>query len=350
MPLLRGVLALAWLSIVVLFAMPAKAFVPPAITGHVTDTAHKLGEAERLALDKKLEDYRRCSTNEVAVLIAESLQGGNIEDAAHATFNTWKVGTADADNGVLLVIAPVERQIRIETGKGVGGQLTDLESFHIIRDTIKPQLKADRTFAAVDEGTTAIGAALGGCAMAPADVGALGPTTPKRAAPPAPLPPPPRDAAKAKEPASEVFPMLAVVVGFVVVIGVIFYGAFRDLTLMVAFPFAFVGSTFLTMIAGAVTNSATVGAVTAIVSFLGIGLPLWWWARKRNGGPRRPARGAGGSWGGGSGGESTSSWGSASSSSSSSYGSSSSSGGGYGGSGYTGGGGSSGGGGASDSY
>lgn len=346
MPSLRHTLLIVALLLgSLLAARHAEAFVPPAITGHVTDTAHALSESERLALDKKLEDYRLCSTNEVAVLITDSLQGGNVEDAAYTTFNTWKVGKAGADNGVLLVIAPTERQIRIETGKGVGGQLTDVESFHIIRDAIKPELKANHTFSAVDQGTNAIGSALGGCTMAPADQTVS--TTTQRPKPAAPLPSPSSTTTKHEEPSSGLFPLLAVVFGFATVIGVILYGALRDLTVMMAFPFAFVGATIITMIVGMATGSGELGFVTSVVSFFGIGIPLWRLARKRNGGPRAPQ------WADGSSGSSSSSWTrSTSSSATTSYtsSSSSSSSGGYGGSGYSGGGGSSGGGGASDSY
>jgi len=57
-----------------------------------------------------------------------SLGGEPIEDIAYTTFNTWKIGQHGADNGVLLVLAPGDRRVRIETGKGVGGALTDLQA------------------------------------------------------------------------------------------------------------------------------------------------------------------------------------------------------------------------------
>ena len=167
---------------VLLFGRSAAAmFVPPPITGHVTDTAGKLTRDERLALDKKLEDYRLCSLHEVAVLVTGSLEGEPVDDVAYKTFRAWKIGRKKEDDGVLLVIAPTERKLRIETGKGVGGVFTDVESARILADKVKPHLKDDATFTAIDEGTTAIGAALGGCAMSAADAGAIAAT---RASPP----------------------------------------------------------------------------------------------------------------------------------------------------------------------
>jgi uncharacterized protein len=136
-------------------------FVAPPIEGHVTDTAGVLKQEERAELEFRLTEYYSRSGVEIAAFVAGSLQGQSIEDAAYTTFNTWRVGRAGLDNGVLLVIAPNERRIRIETGKGVGGQLTDLQASDIIEHRIAPQLRAGRYRDAIADGTDAIAAALG---------------------------------------------------------------------------------------------------------------------------------------------------------------------------------------------
>ena len=79
-----------------------------------------------------------------------------VADVAYETFNTWHVGSKQGDDGVLLVIAPAEHMTRIETGKGVGGALTDLDSSHINREIINPRLKAGDYYGAIDQGTDAI--------------------------------------------------------------------------------------------------------------------------------------------------------------------------------------------------
>jgi uncharacterized protein len=139
-------------------APSALAYTPPTMTAHVTDTAHKLTEIERLAIDKKLEDYRLRTTNEIAVFIPASLDGESIEDVGIATGRAWKLGVKGQDNGVLLIIAPVERKARIEVGKGVEGALTDLQSNDIIRGKIRPNLTPGHESynAAVDSATDAI--------------------------------------------------------------------------------------------------------------------------------------------------------------------------------------------------
>src|SRR6185436_945485 len=92
--------------------------------------------------------------------VVGSLEGETIDDIAYKTFNAWGVGQKGKDNGVLLVIAPNERKVRIETGLGVGGALTDLQSNDIIRQVIAPKLKDNRFFEAIDQGTNAIAEAL----------------------------------------------------------------------------------------------------------------------------------------------------------------------------------------------
>ncbi|HRG96838.1 MAG TPA: TPM domain-containing protein [Polyangiaceae bacterium] len=370
--LLRPPALVAFVAFValLLFGRPAAAaFVPPPITGHVTDTAGKLTRDERLALDKKLEDYRVCSLHEVAVLVTGSLDGETIEDVAYKTFRAWKVGRKKEDDGVLLVLAPTERKLRIETGKGVGGALTDVQSARILADHVKPHLKVDATFAAIDEGTTAIGAALGGCAMSAADAGAIAATrvapaspTPRVGGPSdpaAPYSPPPPSAAKEDSGASDrlfLFVGLDVALAALGLVALVVYAAFRDRRLIIPFPFAFVGAGFLTLGVGMATESTVACLIASHLAFLGIYLGLWRWVRTVHKAPLRPqASGWGGAsgsaYGGGSSYESASS--SADSGGGYSSGGSSGggeSGGGYSGSGYSGGGGESGGGGASDSY
>lgn len=140
----------------------AATYEPPPLQGAVTDTAGKLSAADDAALEARIADYRRRTGNEIAVFIIGSLAGRSIEDVAYGAFNGWGIGKAGADNGVLLVIAPNERRIRIETGKGIGDRLTDLESARILRERTGPLLKQDRIRDAIDATLDAIEAALDG--------------------------------------------------------------------------------------------------------------------------------------------------------------------------------------------
>ncbi|WP_394822115.1 TPM domain-containing protein [Pendulispora albinea] len=151
----------------VLFALitgtaPAFAYKPPPLDGHVIDTAGKLTPEDIARLDKKLDTFHRSTGYAIVVFLTGSLEGENIDDYTYQTFASWKIGDKGQDNGVLLLIAPNERKIRIETGKGVGGELPDLRANDIIRNKIAPRLREEQFRQAVDDGTNGIMTALAG--------------------------------------------------------------------------------------------------------------------------------------------------------------------------------------------
>ena len=176
--LLRTLFALIATLALVIVSGTAWAFVPPAHTGLVTDSSGTLREDDRQTLNRKLDAYRRGSGNTVAVLVVGALDGEPIEDVAYDTFRAWGIGKKGGDSGVLLVIAMTDHAIRIETGKGAGGNLTDLQSNDIIRQKIAPRLREGHLREAIADGTDAIEAAMGG-ASAP---------LPRRTTPPAAAP------------------------------------------------------------------------------------------------------------------------------------------------------------------
>lgn len=101
--------------------------------GPVTDMAGLLSTSEEQTLEQKIIGYRDGSTNEIGVLIVQSLDGKAIEDFSYDVYKSWGIGVKGKDNGVLLVIALDERQTRLEVGYGLEGDLTDIESSRLIR-------------------------------------------------------------------------------------------------------------------------------------------------------------------------------------------------------------------------
>lgn len=137
------------------------AFEVPRLTGFVVDPSQKLTSGERITLDRALDRYRQSSGHHVAVLVTDSLGGESIEDVAYRTFNTWKLGDARFDDGVLLVLAPTERRVRIEVGKGIEDRLTDLQAGHIVQEQIVPHMRKGAFYDAASAGTNAIEQAIG---------------------------------------------------------------------------------------------------------------------------------------------------------------------------------------------
>ncbi len=149
-------------TLLLLVAGSARAFNVPKQTDYVTDTAGLLSQAELTDLNNRLGDYERRTTKQIFVLVTPSLEGEPIEDVGYQLIQTWRPGQKGKDNGVVLVIATGERRIRIETGKGVGGDLTDLQSNDIIRRRIAPLMRQERVHDAILAGVDGITEALSG--------------------------------------------------------------------------------------------------------------------------------------------------------------------------------------------
>ncbi len=114
----------------------------PALTGRVVDAAGILSPITAADLERKLANLEQKSGIQLVVATVPSLDGQEIEPYANALFRTWKLGETKKNNGVLLVIAPKERRVRIEVGYGLEGTLTDAVSGLIIRNAIAPRFKA----------------------------------------------------------------------------------------------------------------------------------------------------------------------------------------------------------------
>jgi uncharacterized protein len=114
----------------------------PPLSGRVVDQANVISAATRTALDQKLADLESKSGIQLVVATVNSLEGQEIEPYANELFRTWKLGEKDKNNGVLLLVAPNERRVRIEVGYGLEGTLTDALSKVIITNAITPRFKA----------------------------------------------------------------------------------------------------------------------------------------------------------------------------------------------------------------
>ncbi len=115
---------------------------PGSPTGFVNDFAGILSADTKVQLEAKLKDFATKESNEISVVTIKTLDGDTIENYAVQLFAEWKLGKAKQDNGVLLLVAPNDREVRIEVGYGLEGALTDLESKLIIERVITPAFKA----------------------------------------------------------------------------------------------------------------------------------------------------------------------------------------------------------------
>ncbi|HEX6120794.1 MAG TPA: TPM domain-containing protein [Dongiaceae bacterium] len=148
----------AFLLLLALVVAPAGAdtLPVPALTGRVVDQANILSGSEETRLDARLGDFENKSSIQLVVVTLPSLQGRPIEDWGLALGRTWGIGQKGKDNGALLVVAPNDRELRIEVGYGLEGTLPDAIADSIIRNVIIPRFKAGDMAGGISDGVDAI--------------------------------------------------------------------------------------------------------------------------------------------------------------------------------------------------
>jgi uncharacterized protein len=147
-------IAAVWLA---LFALPAAAQTfPERGTSPVVDQAGLLRPEQVLDITTKSEALYAKTGRQFVVATVKSLEGRTIEDYGYRLGRTWAIGDAQKDDGVILLVAPNERKVRVETGYGARVFLTDAVSSVIIRDTILPRFKAGDMGGGIVAGTDAI--------------------------------------------------------------------------------------------------------------------------------------------------------------------------------------------------
>jgi uncharacterized protein len=164
-----------WRAAVVAALSLAAATVPaaevPYLSGRVVDDAEILSPATREKLTATSKAHEDKTTNQVVVLTVPTIGGESIEEYANRVFGAWKLGQKGKDNGVLVVVVPNDRKLRIEVGYGLEGVLPDVDAARIIRNQITPRFKAGDFDGGVTAGVDAVVAQLEGRRNAFGDTG-----------------------------------------------------------------------------------------------------------------------------------------------------------------------------------
>ncbi|KLE36008.1 hypothetical protein AAW00_00980 [Aurantiacibacter luteus] len=130
--------------------------LPPVPEGPVYDGANILSPATEATLDARLRDYNRETGRAIIVATVPSLEGSEIEPYATALYADWGIGGAQRDTGLLLLVAPNERKVRIEVGYGLHGYFGGIMAGRVINDVITPRFKAGDFDGGVTQGVDAI--------------------------------------------------------------------------------------------------------------------------------------------------------------------------------------------------
>jgi uncharacterized protein len=128
----------------------------PSLAGRVVDAANLLKPEDRASLEQKLKAHEDKTTDQLVVATVPSLQGLTVEDYANRLFRHWQLGQKARNNGVLFLVAPTERKVRLEVGYGLEGALTDALSKVIIATAVAPRFKQNDFAGGINAGVDAV--------------------------------------------------------------------------------------------------------------------------------------------------------------------------------------------------
>lgn len=130
--------------------------MPPAPTVRVNDYGQVLSSDDRARLERVLADGERETAAQIVVAIFPSLEGESLEDFSIRLAEKWRIGRKALDDGVIILVFPKERRLRIEVGYGLEGAIPDIEAARVIREVIAPPFREGRIAAGLEAGARAL--------------------------------------------------------------------------------------------------------------------------------------------------------------------------------------------------
>lgn len=146
MKLLPKILLIFILISTNIFSKTDDSFLPKNLNQHVIDELGILNRNELSSLINIIQTIKAQNGPEIGIVIINSLNGINIEDYTIALAEKWQLGTAQLDNGLILLIAVSDRQMRIEVGNGIEGEITDHEAFRYTNQILPKFFKENQFY------------------------------------------------------------------------------------------------------------------------------------------------------------------------------------------------------------
>ncbi len=134
----------------------ADGFKLPRPTSHIVDSANIISASQEQSINSLLKPLKAENKAEIVIVTLNSLQNIPIEMAAIELADLWKLGTAEDDNGIIILLAKKERRVRIEVGQGLEGFITDAFSKQVIDLKFLPYFKRGQYGAGLVAGTDTI--------------------------------------------------------------------------------------------------------------------------------------------------------------------------------------------------
>lgn len=137
-------------------SLTAYSFEVPSLTGPVIDEVGVLGSSTKRQLESSLQNLNQTQRVQLQVYVTKSLQGEDIASVAIQVFDKWKLGDEKTDKGLLFIIAPNEKRMRIEVGQGLEGDIPDVIAKRIISDVVRPFFQRGEFSLGIVQGVSAL--------------------------------------------------------------------------------------------------------------------------------------------------------------------------------------------------
>jgi uncharacterized membrane protein YgcG len=144
------------MALMALMALTLLALEVPFLAGRVNDLAGMIGATDEARIEERLQALEEETGAQVVVLTIPSLEGENLEDYSLRVAEQWQLGQAEADNGVLLLIARDDRKMRLEVGYGLEGTLPDALCRRVLDDVLRPRFQQGDFTGGIEAGTEAV--------------------------------------------------------------------------------------------------------------------------------------------------------------------------------------------------
>lgn len=156
-PNIRLFFTALFLAVISVSALAQASSVPAPTDYLVNDYARLMTQPQVDQLGSKLRDYALATSTQIVIITETNLQGGDDFERALEFYEEWKIGGSEEEsNGVLIYVAKEDRKIRIMTGYGAEGFLTDAMSRRIIDNIIAPAFRSNNYYQGFDKAADAI--------------------------------------------------------------------------------------------------------------------------------------------------------------------------------------------------
>lgn len=139
--------ALRLLMLISLCALALAAFAQtaapiPPLTSPVVDITGTLNAGEIAQLEQQARALQQRKGSQLQILIVPTTRPDTIEQYAQRVFDEWKLGRSNVDDGVLLLVAKDDREVRIQPGYGLEGAIPDITAGRIVQEYLVPKFRA----------------------------------------------------------------------------------------------------------------------------------------------------------------------------------------------------------------